>query len=291
VVDLSLPTISSELRDKQRKQQQGSSSSSSSSDSGSELGSESDSEGDEQQAGSKPQAAAAEVDKPYEGRDSSGAPAPLAPQLVTLSLLPRAQVENLVALDLIKARNKPIAPPKKPAAAPFFLPTKATLERNPVFDLDAAQREEQEAPSGSRLLTGAGSSAAQSTFLRLLRAGSDSKDYSSFMAHLRELGPAAVDMELRGMQLLEGCTDEEVRDVAALLEALDQQLAGGTNFEFCQAVLQAALAVHGEAVMEQPLLRGAAQRLKTRLRGDWQRLDELLQGVRCMVDFFGNLQM
>jgi hypothetical protein len=51
----------------------------------------------------------------------------------------RAQVDNLVALDLIKARNKPVAPPKKPAAAPFFLPTVATLERNPVFDLEAGR--------------------------------------------------------------------------------------------------------------------------------------------------------
>jgi hypothetical protein len=92
-------------------------------------------------------------------------------------------------------------------------------------------------------------------------------------------------------QLLEGAPDDEVRDVAALLEALDQQLAAATNFEFCQAVLQAALAVHGEAIMEQRLLKDAAQRLKARLQGDWRRLDELLQGVRCMVDFFGNLQM
>jgi hypothetical protein len=82
-----------------------------------------------------------------------------------------------------------------------------------------------------------------------------------------------------------------VRDVAALLEALHQQLQAATNFEFCQAVLQAALAVHGEAIVEQPLLRDAALRLKAQLRGAWGRLDTLLQGVRCMVEFFGNLQM
>jgi hypothetical protein len=51
------------------------------------------------------------------------------------------------------------------------------------------------------MLTGASSSAAPGTFLRLLRTGADSKDYASFVAHLRELGPAAIDRELRAMQV------------------------------------------------------------------------------------------
>ena len=35
----------------------------------------------------------------------------------------------------VQERNKPIEPPKKPAQAPFFLPTVPGLERDPVFDL------------------------------------------------------------------------------------------------------------------------------------------------------------
>lgn len=75
----------------------------------------------------------------YAARDAAGAPQPLAPELVTLSMLPRTQWQNLVHLDTIKARNKPIEPPKKPAAAPFFLPTLAGVDagRNPVFDFGA----------------------------------------------------------------------------------------------------------------------------------------------------------
>lgn len=76
----------------------------------------------------------------YAARDAAGAPQPLTPQLVTLSMLPRTQWQNLVHLDTIKARNKPVEPPKKPAAAPFFLPTLAGVDggRNPVFDFAAA---------------------------------------------------------------------------------------------------------------------------------------------------------
>jgi U3 small nucleolar RNA-associated protein 21 len=73
----------------------------------------------------------------YKKKDSVGAPVPLAPEMVTLSLLPRTQWLNLVHLDTIKERNKPIEAPQKPKSAPFFLPTltlEANAGRNPVFD-------------------------------------------------------------------------------------------------------------------------------------------------------------
>lgn len=47
--------------------------------------------------------------------------------------LPAPQWENLLHLDTIKARSKPIQPPKKPEAAPFFLPTVPGLSRQPQF--------------------------------------------------------------------------------------------------------------------------------------------------------------
>lgn len=42
-----------------------------------------------------------------------------------------------------------------------------------------------------------------------------------------------------------GARAEALRDVAALLDCLDSQLAAGTNFEFCQALLQLVLQVGG----------------------------------------------
>ena len=43
----------------------------------------------------------------------------------------------------MQERNKPIEPPKKPAQAPFFLPTLPGLAQNPVFDLDGAQEKDE----------------------------------------------------------------------------------------------------------------------------------------------------
>ena len=39
----------------------------------------------------------------------------------------------------LQERNKPIEAPKKPAQAPFFLPTVPGLARDPVFDLEGAE--------------------------------------------------------------------------------------------------------------------------------------------------------
>jgi U3 small nucleolar RNA-associated protein 21 len=46
-----------------------------------------------------------------------------APGVVTLSDLPKAYWTSLFRLEEIKERNRPQAPPQKPSAAPFFLPT------------------------------------------------------------------------------------------------------------------------------------------------------------------------
>jgi len=55
------------------------------------------------QGGAGPGAAGSEPG--YERRDAGGAPVPLAPELATLSLLPRSQWQSLVHLEAIKARG------------------------------------------------------------------------------------------------------------------------------------------------------------------------------------------
>jgi U3 small nucleolar RNA-associated protein 21 len=270
-------------------------------------------------------AAAAELDPaagaPYSARDRAGAPVPLVPHLATLSMLPRTQWQNLVHLDTIKARNRPVEPPTKPAAAPFFLPTLvgANAGRTPVFDPAAApdQADDQEADpelvaraaaawgsgsdeeeagggggggaGASRVLHGGGAP-AQSRVAQLLLSCSQAGDWTSLVAHLRGLSPSQVDRELRSMELLEGDPPAAERQLELLLRFLEAEAASGANFEFVQALLAAALRVHGEAVAERPALRAAAARVEARVGAAWRRLDGLLQHVRCMVGLLGNLQ-
>lgn len=64
------------------------------------------------------------------------------PSLVTLSGLPPTRWANLPDLQAIRERNKPIEPPKKPEAAPFFLPTVGTLDGF-TFEADDAKTLEE----------------------------------------------------------------------------------------------------------------------------------------------------
>ena len=63
-------------------------------------------------------------------------PAPVAPGMATMALLPKSQWMGLLHLETIRERNKPIAAVTKPEAAPFFLPTTAGLAGDAVFDLE-----------------------------------------------------------------------------------------------------------------------------------------------------------
>lgn len=282
-------------------------------------------------------AAAAAPRRPYAGVDPvSGAPLPLAPSLVTLSLLPRAQWDSLAHIEVIKARNKPLQPPKKPEAAPFFLPTLPGLDPNPVFDLGPAAAlggEEGDDDGGGKAggKRGAGAAAASrvvrgqqgpaaapmiSTFLQALRkaaaaaaaeagagaeagaeavAGSASSSYAPYaplMALLRSMTPTAIDRELRAMQVLEGSSSEEqeVSDLAALLDCLAACLAGRRDYEFCQALLTVVLQLQGDVLASVPSLARRTALLRDLSAASWARLDGLLQGTRCMVAYFGNLQ-
>ncbi|BDA46919.1 probable guanine nucleotide-binding protein subunit beta-like protein at C-terminar half [Coccomyxa sp. Obi] len=218
--------------------------------------------------------------------DASGAPVPLHPTLVTLALLPRSQWQGLVHLDAIKERNKPIEPPTKPAAAPFFLPTIPGLEGNPVFDTENAE----EAPVASRVAK-RGATGDISQLARLLREGRRAKDYTPLLGYLRGLTPSRLDGELRAMQMIVGASSkEELQDLCRLLDFLAVELAANRNFEFMQALLRLTLQVHGEAIVQEPRLRKRAVKLEALVRTTWGRMDDLFQSTRSTLSFLGNLQ-
>jgi hypothetical protein len=50
------------------------------------------------------------------------------------------------------------------------------------------------------------------------------------------------------------------------------------------------LQVHGDTIMAHLQLVEQARSLQTALKPAWQRLEGVMQDVRCMVQYFGNLQ-
>lgn len=115
----------------------------------------------------------------------------------------------------VQERNKPLQPPKKPEAAPFFLPTTAGVQRDVQFDMDAAaahfaaRRDGDGAgapPPGMSQRRGpkhprGGPSGDPVGFVALLRRCGEAGDWAPLVLQLRGMPPSAIDMELRSMQV------------------------------------------------------------------------------------------
>ena len=97
-----------------------------------------------------------ETDEPAEvkmlAEDVSEKCTPLADGLVTLSSLPKSRWSNLLNLDVIKQRNKPVEPPKASKLAPFFLPTLPGLQPKFLPAEDDSEIPVAEADGGSKIL-------------------------------------------------------------------------------------------------------------------------------------------
>ena len=250
----------------------------------------------------------------YLAKDTSGAPVPLVPHLITMSMLPRTQWLNLVHLDTIKERNKPIEPPRKPEAAPFFLPTisHANAGRDVVFDElrkdkgdgdgDGDGNGKDDGDTGEKIMVlgsshfGANGKLAggESRFIKLLRQCSSAGDWTSLIGVLRDMSPVEIDQEIRSLQpavfMEENGGEVADDDILLFLQFIESETASSTNFDFMQAILSSALSILGETLAERPVLRQAAARIEQRVNASWKRLDSTLQHVRCMVGLLGRLQ-
>ncbi|KAG2607487.1 hypothetical protein PVAP13_4NG249500 [Panicum virgatum] len=126
------------------------------------------------------------------------------PNLITLSLLPRSQWQSLTNLDIIKVRNKPIEPPKKPEKAPFFLPSVPSLSGEILFEPPASSKETDS--STTENTNHKKMAELSSQFSHLLQTCGETKNYSAFTDYMKGLSPASLDMELRLLQIID---DEE----------------------------------------------------------------------------------
>lgn len=219
------------------------------------------------------------------------------PDLVTLSLLPKSQWQSLINLEIIKARNKPIEPPKKPEMAPFFLPSVPSLSGEILFK---ASEKANEGTSGT--LTGGDEKAngrksvSSSLFLQLLESSAETKNFSAFTDYIKGLSPSNLDVELRMLQIIDDEDDEqqephrvpELFSIELLLDYFIHEISGRNNFEFVQALVRVFLKIHGETIRRYSQLQDKAKKLLEIQCEVWQRLDKAFQSARCMVTFLSN---
>nr|XP_010911920.2 LOW QUALITY PROTEIN: WD repeat-containing protein 36 [Elaeis guineensis] len=217
------------------------------------------------------------------------------PNLITLSLLPRSQWQSLTNLDIIKLRNKPVEPPKKPEKAPFFLPSIPSLSGEILFQPNVAAIN-QEKKQNNELMHNNKKIDLSSQFILLLQSCADTRNFSAFTDYIKSLSPSTLDVELRMLQIIddEGLQNidqrPELHSIGLLLDYFIHELSSRNNFEFIQAVIRLFLKIHGETVRHHSTLQDKAKRLLDVQSLVWQRVDAMFQSARCLVTFLSNSQ-
>ncbi|KAL6074501.1 putative u3 small nucleolar rna-associated protein 21 [Balamuthia mandrillaris] len=204
---------------------------------------------------------------------------PLSNDIVTLSTLPRHRWETITNLDIIKKRNKPIEPPKKPEAAPFFLTTLPGLEPKFVAARKEDEEGEEDEDASSRIVSFS-SIRPRPKLVVLL----EKKQYVEAMEHLKGMSPSAVDVELRSLGF-----EEDVSDLHLMLDFFCHQLDSNTDFGISQAYLNLFLKIYADVLIQNKELAGKVQALKNKEKEGWTRLQHLFHNNICLIKFFQDL--
>ncbi|XP_077062492.1 WD repeat-containing protein 36 [Siphateles boraxobius] len=201
-------------------------------------------------------------------------PAQLDEHLITLSLLPDSRWKNLLHLDIIKKKNKPKEPPKLPKAAPFFIPTIPGL---------VPQFAQPNTPSeGQSKVVNLGVLAQKSTFYLQLENALDSNSYEEPVKLLRELGPSAIETELRALSPDMG---GDVRVMQSFLKMISSILQSKRDFDLAQAYLALFLKLHLRFIADQPELMEEAESVSKNLEEMWLSMQMLLNQNICLLSY------
>lgn len=202
-------------------------------------------------------------------------PEQLDEHLVTLSLLPDSRWKNLLHLDVIKKRNKPKEPPKVPQAAPFFIPTIPGLL--PQFALPETDSQDQKSK-----LVSFGVLAQKSHFYLKLESALHSNTYEEPIRLIKEMGPSAIDAELRGLAPDMG---GEVSVLQAFLRMVASMLDSKRDFDLAQAYLALFLKLHLRLISQEPELMSEASRVSERLEETWTNMQTLFNQSLCLMAY------
>ncbi|KAG9772093.1 U3 small nucleolar RNA-associated protein 21-like protein [Exophiala dermatitidis] len=226
----------------------------------------------------------------YEGQADSPSSTidQLDQKLLTLSLVPPSRWQTLLNLESIRERNKPIQPPEKPKAAPFFLGTSLNTINGGALtdgtnnalalDQDTKQIEETERSRISRLASTALSEQHHSQMSTILdKFASDPRgDPSPLADHLTALPPSAADLEIRSLTL---------HEMPVFVRALTSQIGLRKSFELVNTWMSVFLKIHGDFVGEVKELNDAVLAWRDAMDREEKRLSRLVGYTRGVVDF------
>ncbi|KAE9523992.1 hypothetical protein AGLY_015639 [Aphis glycines] len=158
---------------------------------------------------------------------------------ITMSGLNDARWQSILNLDAVKKRNKPVQPPKAPAAAPFFLPTIQSVDFQ--FDLNRDSQTDTNTKIPETVM--------QTVFAQQLLKATSSQDYQNLFDQLKLMGPSALNYEVRSLSPEAGGTYELI---IKFLNLLNEISIKNKDFELIQSYLGVFLKYNGRALAQRP---------------------------------------
>lgn len=210
--------------------------------------------------------------------DGESAMDQLDSSLLTLSLLPQSRWQTLLNLESIRKRNKPIQPPQKPKAAPFFLGSaltngSTTTELAPTETKPAANVDGLEKSRISRLTSLQPVKSPLSTHLETFATTSTA---TSLITYLLSLSPSAADLDIRSLTM---------QEMPIFIRALTVHLLQRRDFELVNTWMAVFLKLHGEFVSGVDDIRLAVLDFQSAMKAEEARLSQSVGWARGVVEF------
>lgn len=206
-------------------------------------------------------------------------PEQISQDLITLANLPDSRWQNLLDLDVIKARNKPKNMVEKPKSAPFFLPTISGLSTTFDLSVDGSTNEK---PQGQTLPS---SLVHFTPFGKALLAAETTENFEAVMTDLQQKGPSAIEIEITSLGPLGGGSLELLTQ---FLNMILNTLKRKTNFEACQAYLGLFLKIHSDEVIANNELVEIVEEILTQQDASISEIRDSLNSATTLVAFFKN---
>lgn len=205
--------------------------------------------------------------------DEYKSPQQISEDLVTLALLPTSRWLNLLNLDVIKKRNKPVEPPKVTKSAPFFLPTVPGLEFKFASSEEKNVNESKvKSVSSFEVLT---------VFGKKLKAG----ELEDALRMLMDMGPSGIEVEVRGLDPDVGGSEEVLIKFLEMIKlAIDKQC----HFEAVQGYLGLFLKLHADFIMQNSNIHETCEKLAVVQSKSWHDLRNTLNQTLCLISYFKN---
>lgn len=198
--------------------------------------------------------------------------------LLTLSLQPQSRWQTLLNLDTIRKRNKPVQPPQKPKAAPFFLGSSLTNDTasNVMKQDEHVVENEAQERQNSRIAQLSSFQPVQSVLATHLDTFKETLQSNDLAQHLMQLSPSAADLDIRGLT---------IQEMSIFVKALTIHLQRRRDFELINTWMSVFLRLHGDFVNGVKDIRNAVIGFQQAMQAEEARLSRSVGWARGVTEY------